>query len=93
MVNETENGEVMMDDKKTYYLISNSAEFPTIHLAKRMEARGDRTGNLLRVYYVPACIGRQVGGAFGQTVKTDFADFDDYRVCLRCSKKIEEING
>lgn len=50
----------------TLFIVSNRQDDLHLHIARRREARGSVTGKLFKVYYVAACNGRQLGGAWGQ---------------------------
>jgi hypothetical protein len=70
----------------TKYICSNSSQW---HIGVRKDMRGSRSGLLMSVSYVTACTGQQLGGAWGQTEKTEH----DGEVCERCRKIMEKSNA
>lgn len=54
---------------ETMWIASNRTDETIWHLGRKREQRGARTGRLMHTYYVTACSGRQLGGAWGQATQ------------------------
>lgn len=59
-----------------------------VHLGLRVDALGARSGLILRVSYVSACSGKQIGGAWGCTKTQDKPKGSS--ICPRCAKYAEK---
>jgi hypothetical protein len=74
-----------MDDATQFICSNQSDDKPTWHIGVKKELRGDRTGKLLGTYYLTACNGQQLGGAYGYTVRNAVDGRD--KLCARCFRK------
>jgi len=64
------------------YIATNANDYATWHIGRAKKSIGPNSGLILGVYYVTACSGRVLGGAYGyrksETVGSDWA------MCPRC---------
>jgi hypothetical protein len=70
-------------NKSPHYAFIRSGE-GNVHLGLRVDALGARSGLIMRVSYVSACSGKQIGGAWGYS-KTQNQP-EGSHVCPRCVK-------
>lgn len=66
------------------YVSGNASDGGIWHKAKRRESRGAVTGKLIKVYWVAACSGRQLGGPWGSTNAQELPA--SAVLCRRCAR-------
>jgi hypothetical protein len=65
------------------FIASNRRDYATWHIGRRKESRGARSGLISSVYYVTACSGQQLGGAWGQ-MTLNYEEPYPEDLCKRC---------
>lgn len=69
------------------WIVSNARESAVWHAAVERESRGAK-GTLFGTYYVAACSGRQLGGAYGQSMRHAMPSGPGVVICRRCLRKV-----